>query len=499
MSDNSLETRLARLEERVAKLEQGGQAILPVRSEQVVARPAETATIDATLIGKSILIIGGAYVLRALTELGVLAPLAGVILALLYALFWIWVADRAMSRGGPIVAMFDAGTAAVITAAVLWEATTRFHLLTVPIASALVVMASLALLFIARRQRSVAMATIAAVMASVTCIGIAIGAADVAGPMIAATIVGIATSWLAVRMNWPICLTLFVAAASDSLAVPLIVMTTMDKVPYGVTVVEVALIVFAVLWMIGPVALGQPVVAALIGLGGGAIVAAFHGGHPTAIATVCFVISAVAYFAAFARARTALLIVAAIATAIGSLLIIEPLAVAIMWAAIAVLSSAIARRFSWDAMSVHAACWAVAAFAAAVRSPIALLVVFTAAAIALWMMARDVARSRLVLLSVATASLILAVASFASFDQRPLPALHRTAILVIVAVILSMISRYVPEATTIARVVLVIAGLKLLVEDLRLGQATMIVVALVLYGGAIVIVARRRAQSGASL
>ncbi|HEY3053730.1 MAG TPA: hypothetical protein VGK04_10135, partial [Thermoanaerobaculia bacterium] len=214
-----------------------------------------------------------------------------------------------------------------------------------------------------------------------------------------------------------------------------------------------------------------------------------------AIAAACFVISTVAYFVSFLRLDTTLLIVGAIAAAIGSLLVIESYALAIVWALIVVVSPAIGRRLSWKAMPIHSACWAAAAFATAVRSPASLIVVCAAAAVALWMTNREIApRLRLALLSVVTASLILAAVSWTSFDQRPLPALNRTAILAVVAVALSIVSRRLPEATTIARVLLVVAGLKLLAEDLRLGQATTIVVALALYGGAIVIIARRRAS-----
>jgi hypothetical protein len=359
--------------------------------------------------------------------------------------------------------------------------------LTTSVASVLVVVMSLALIAIAYRRRSATAALISAVMASVTCIGIAIWSADLVAPTVAASFVGVVISWLSSKASWPMYLTLLLAGASDSLAVPLIVMTAMGKSPHGVGAVELALSAFALLWLVAPMARGQAPVAMTIGFGGAAMLASFHGGHPNAIATTCFVISAVTYFAAMSRRDTIFLLAGAIAAAIGSFLVIEPAALAIVCAIITASSAAIGRRLAWDAMSVHAAAWAVAAFATALRSPVSLLAVCAAAVASLLMMNR----SRLVLLAVATASLIVAAASFISFDQRFVP-LTRTAILAIAAVVLSIISRRIPEAVTIARVVLVIAGLKLLIEDLRFGQATTIVVALALYGGAMLIVARRR-------
>src|SRR5213075_2474886 len=99
--------------------------------------PAEALVVDFTLIGKSILVIGGAYLLRALTELGWLPELAGIVLAFLYAITWIVIAARALSRAKRTVALFDAATGAMIAGALIWEATTRFHALTSLAAAAL--------------------------------------------------------------------------------------------------------------------------------------------------------------------------------------------------------------------------------------------------------------------------------------------------------------------------------------------------------------------------
>ena len=70
--------------------------------------------------------------------------------------------------------------------------------------------------------------------------------------------------------------------------------------------------------------------------------------------------------------------------------------------------------------------------------------------------------------------------------------MERSVILALAAVLLSLLGRVRPEAAILARVVLVFAGLKLLVEDFRVGRATTIVVALAVYGTAMVILARRR-------
>jgi hypothetical protein len=517
MSDNALDVlaaRLALVEERLAKLEAahvpGAQP--DFRNRATPPQPAEpVSSIDAALIGKSVLIIGGGYVLRALTEMGVLAQSAGIALGLVYALFWMVVADRALKRGKVVVALFDAATAALIAASLIWEATTRFHLLTPALASALIVVASFAMLAVAWRQRSPAVGLIAAVLASLTCIGVAIGTSQPAAPTLAASFIGLAISWLSVRQHWPVYLTSIIAAASDSLALPLIVMTVMAQGTDNLAA-EITLIVFAMSWLAVPAVmrerqwpqLGQAVIATVVGLGGAAIVAQFHNGDVIEVAVASLVISAAACAAAILRSRDDVLaICAAVAAFVGTILVLEPVARAVVWAAAAVASSFAARRWSWDSMNVHAACWALAAAIAAglpsalvtVTDPsLVVVIIGVAAAVALWCAPGQAHRSRLILLAIVTVASIAVTVGVVSglMTNRAILAMTRTVALSIAAVVLAAISSNVEEARTLARILLVAGGAKLLLEDLTAGRAVTIAVALAVYGGAIVIVARTR-------
>jgi hypothetical protein len=470
---------------------------------------------DMALIGKSVLVIGGAYVLRALTELHVLSPLTGVILALVYTLFWIWAADRDLSRGLRIVALFHAGTAALIAGPLLWESTTRFHLLSPAVAVTLVLCVSTALLGIALHQRSTTMALIAAILATMTSIGIAVGTVSFAAPLIAMTALGVALSWLSLRSGWPMYVTLIPAAASDLLVLPLVVMCVMGKLPYSVSNVEVVLVAFAVAWLVTPATWirGQAVVATMLGLGGAACLAAFQNGHPRAVGAACLAIAAAAYVACSIRHSIALLIAGAIAALAGSLLVITPLALTIAWAIGAVVSAVIGRRTAWSPMHVHAAVWSAAAaivaglpmlFAKAVfssaaipgESRIPLIVAGALAAVTLWLADTDARRSRLVLLAIFGATVIaLALAEASAMPNRAMLATVRTGALAVAAVALSLLSRRVAEGQTLAWLVLILGGVKLLTQDLSIGNATTLVVALALYGGAIVLVAHRRERA----
>jgi hypothetical protein len=479
-----IEQALRALEARVAALEKA-----PVRAAvPVVVQRAEAPApaIDFALIGKSVLIVGGAYVLRALTELGLLSEIAGIVLAFIYALFWMWMSDHALSKGQRSAALFDAGTAALIAGSLIWEATARFHALTPSIASALIVVASLALLWVAGRRRVPAIAWISALMTSVTCIGLAIGTADLVPPVLAAAFIGVVISRMSIDA-----LTLGLAVVSNCLALPLIIMAAMGQSLRPIVIVESALVAFAVLWLLTFRA--EAVAATLIGLGGAAFLARFHQGHIVAVSLACLIIAAITYAVAFARRSIAFSIAGALAAAIGSLLVIALPVLAIAWGGAMLGAASIARRMAWPAMAVQAACWSIAAFGVSVRSDPVLLIVAVLAAVALLITQQDVApRSRLVLLFVVSGAILTAILSLIPNSDRALLALNRTAILAVSAVVLSLLSRFLPEARTIAWTLIVLGGVKLLIEDLPVGHATTMVVALALYGGAMVIVARWR-------
>src|SRR5512134_799346 len=96
--------------------------------------PAETAAALGSalpggfaLVGRSLVALGGAYLLRALTAAGLLPELGGVLLAFVYALFWLALAHRAGSRARTASASFHGATAVGIRLPLLWEATSRFH------------------------------------------------------------------------------------------------------------------------------------------------------------------------------------------------------------------------------------------------------------------------------------------------------------------------------------------------------------------------------------
>lgn len=99
----------------------------------VAAVPIPAATEErwgpVALLGRTLMVLGGAYLFRALTEGGTVPPALGVALGLAYALLWLAFADRAAVRGRHLSASFHGAAFALIGAPLAWEAAARFQVL----------------------------------------------------------------------------------------------------------------------------------------------------------------------------------------------------------------------------------------------------------------------------------------------------------------------------------------------------------------------------------
>jgi hypothetical protein len=142
-SPESLELLLNRvdeLERRVHALEHPGEAkagAIESRTTQAIEASSDGASDLETsnifpIIGRAMLGIAGAYVLRAVAAAGVLPKLPVSALAVAYAFGWLVWSSR-VSRG--LARVVYAGTSALILAPMLWEITLQFRVFT-PMASA---------------------------------------------------------------------------------------------------------------------------------------------------------------------------------------------------------------------------------------------------------------------------------------------------------------------------------------------------------------------------
>ena len=151
------ESRLDRTESRVDALEHPLAARWPRPSTEVEASVAAAASAGESpaqagslfpVLGKAMLGIAGAYVLRAVEETSALPRPIVAAAGIVYAFLWLVWAARA--RGGPrFTSSIYAGTSALILAPMLWELTLRFNVLPAAAAAAVVCGFALAALALA--------------------------------------------------------------------------------------------------------------------------------------------------------------------------------------------------------------------------------------------------------------------------------------------------------------------------------------------------------------
>ena len=150
-----LEARVSMLEERPlagvapAAVEEPWQP--PVLPPDALGQGLSTTAV-AGLIGRACLIMGGAFLLRASTDSGMLPPVAGVGLALAYCVVWALLADRQARKGAVVWAAFQILTAAVIAFPMVCETTIRFHYLSPALAAATLLVATVLFVGVAVRH-----------------------------------------------------------------------------------------------------------------------------------------------------------------------------------------------------------------------------------------------------------------------------------------------------------------------------------------------------------
>lgn len=153
-------------------------------------------------LGRTLMVLGGAYLFRALTESGAVEPAVGIGLGLAYALVWLGFADRAGARGRHLSACFHGAAFALIAAPLSWEAASRFHVLSATGGSAVLAAATGAALAVAWRQdlRPVAwVASLAAVLSAWALMG---SLAPVFPAALVLVLVGVADDWVARDRGW---------------------------------------------------------------------------------------------------------------------------------------------------------------------------------------------------------------------------------------------------------------------------------------------------------
>jgi hypothetical protein len=129
----ALQRQVRDLAQRVAYLEQHAGLSAPAAPPAIApeipsSHPLAEMPGLLPIVGRALLGLAGAYLLRALTESGALSPKVGIVAGILYALLWLGWAARspAMDR---LKTAIHSLTAVLVLCPLLWEATVRFHVI----------------------------------------------------------------------------------------------------------------------------------------------------------------------------------------------------------------------------------------------------------------------------------------------------------------------------------------------------------------------------------
>jgi hypothetical protein len=151
---HDLQRRVLNLEKRI------GNAVaseaLPAAETPTPAAPADLApdlnlpSNTVPVLGRMLVAIAGAYVLRALTEWSVLPAAAGVAIGLLYALVWLWIAARS-NASSRFAAAVSCSTSVFILVPLVWEATERLKVMSSAASAAVLVAFALTALALGSR------------------------------------------------------------------------------------------------------------------------------------------------------------------------------------------------------------------------------------------------------------------------------------------------------------------------------------------------------------
>ncbi|HMB78818.1 MAG TPA: hypothetical protein VKI43_02075 [Vicinamibacterales bacterium] len=560
-----LEQTIGTIERRLAVIERAGAETvvtappdLPALSDlpgppalPVLARDDLVATLS--FVGRTFVALGGAYLLRALTDAAVVPVPRGIALGLAYAMGWLVMSDRAAAANRRTSAAFHGLVATIIAFPLVWESVTRFQLLTPNAAASALVIVTALMLAAALRQRSQALAWMAVVAALATSLALE-AATRVVLPFAGVTVaLAIGTLWLGysadwVLLRWPaafvadmMVLALAARAASGSWPDP----------PAGVIALQLLLLTGHLASVAARTLLRgrdvnafevlQTAAALIVGFGGAVYVARATGFGATALAAMNLCVGAGAYGVAFAflARQQALRRNFYFYTSLGLILVVVSMALLLSgamlplaWLAVALLTTVLARRTDRITLAYHSTVYVLAAAiasglltaagaalvggAAALWPPMsgaALAVLFGAAAC--WAIPGPptagasvhgrVPRLTITILLVWSAAgwligLIAPLLPATSGHADPgVLATVRTSVLAAAALALAWAGRSerFRESSWLLYPLLALGGLKLLVEDLPRSRPATLFIALALYGGAL-IVAPRLGRRGAT-
>ena len=566
--ENDLARRVVELESRLEALEQWKQTVSPASTFETrgetalgigtaaasaplenddLALIAPPVDFDLALIGRTLIVLGGAFLLRAITESGVISPALGVSLGLVYAVTWLLIAFR------PTVPRKSAiyhGLAALLAAyPLIFEAARRFDVLNaITAALALAVLTALwTALSWKRELHGVAwVGAVGGVVAASLLMGVTASMMPFLWYLIA---LGVTTLWMGYHLDWYL-LRWPVALVVDGMLVVMAILIVSDRaaispaigIATGLTAFVAYLLSFVVRNLLrerNVVAfeVAQGIAVLVSGLGAAMWIASAKNSFEMPLAISTLAIAAACYGASFVfipRRHTspgsfffystlALVLVLA-----GGVLIAERVAGSILWSALALTSAYLAGRYEKAMLSVHCAIYLVAGVIGAglVQSGLrilaleakgdwtvawggaALILGASAAAAAIHPIKRGGtysiwAAAKLVIILVfgwTAATLMMGIVGasiHASASAQGMVAFERTAILSMFTVVAAWMARYplLSPGRWVANILMIGLALKLLWDDLRFGTPLTMFLSLACVGIAMILAQRLKGSA----
>ncbi len=567
MSDRvaELESKVAELTESLRQMERRlgviERGLSPAAARRVRAAAAASPASDAaaamlrhdaasvagtvSLAGRTLLVLAGAFLLRALTDTHRVPIWLGVAMGFVYAGGCIALADRAAGRKLLASAGFHGAAAVAIGFPLLFETTARFKLFPTWVAAGLLSAFTAVALAVAARRKFQTLAWLVILAAIPAAYALMLAQGRVAPPLLFLIVLGAGTVWLGYILDWhglrwPVAVAadlavLFLAVeavrpgSADGPLTAVLVQFCLIAAYLGSTAVRT----LGLRRTVVPFEMVQSAAALLAGLGGAAFVTARAGMGAGALGALSLAFGVGAYAVAFsfvererAPANFQFYTAAGLAFVLagaGFLLPSDPRG--LFWAALAAGASLAARRSGRLTLAAHAAVYAVAAglssglLAHACESAFAtpeapwsaasIFEVAVAGALGLAAWALGTAQVRnpldrvprivlLVALVVSAAGLLIgwiapAVAGAPGGGaDAGIVATVRTVVLALGALALAAMGRLRSwsDARWLAWPVLGLAGVKMLVEDLPRSRPVTLFLAFALYGAALILVPR---------
>jgi len=503
-----------------------------------------------SLIGRVFLVLAGGFFLRAMTEAGLLSPQVGIALAFAYGLIWIFFADRAGRLGLIPSVVAYALAAAMVVFPLLVEATTRFKVLTGAGSALVLAILTAAMLFIGWRRRQRAIAWVAILAALPTSLVLLAKTGVIVPFAVYLVALGVTTLWLGYSRGWTgICWPTALVADVVVVGVTMRALSPEHLDAHRVASMLQWSLLAAYFFSVAirtlirgrNVALFEVVqvaAALVIAFVGTSVLTQATGVLPAAIGVISLAIGAACYFVTFAfiegredlernlyfYSTLALMLVLA-----GFALAVREHWVTMVFAALGVIAAVLWSRTGRLYLLLHGAVYVVAAGFpsqalqygawALAASPVGpwllpsavMLVMLAAGALSAWFAAaRPVSEGgvlasglRLVIVvacvwvacGAVIGALAPAVAGLAdrSVDLGALATL-RTAVLAVAVLAIAWASRQAKfrEWAWLVYPLLVVIGLKMIVQDFKFSRPATLFIALALYGAALIVAPRLR-------